>query len=343
MAEFNRNKYIFSSTPAIIEIGEDARKLREKQISFMLKELFLYKILIKDLVNIFPTYKDRNLILNIASYIYEDYELYEKIQKRRELPISIISKRTQISRTFLELWQDYILLYVIILSNPNYKCIQDYIRIEKKNSTSKLILKEYKKYDIKKGIIIKVNKRSVIVLTSEGELLKLKKDEEAKIGQEYKGLEKKGIRNYKLQISIGILLVIFLLSGFIYQYTTITRTVVIDTTSQLKFELNRFDKVIYAHSSTKKGKELIQSVDPEDKNIDEALENTLKYAKENEMIPGGSILITVSGDALKYGILENTAKYVKEEKIRVLVNNSGNQHNIKDMINDEKDSSDEKK
>ena len=49
MAEFNRNKYIFSSTPAIIEVGEGAR-IREKQISFMLKELFLYKILVKDLI-----------------------------------------------------------------------------------------------------------------------------------------------------------------------------------------------------------------------------------------------------------------------------------------------------
>ena len=44
MEEFNRNKYIFSSSPAIIEVGEEVRRIREKQISFMLKELFLYKI-----------------------------------------------------------------------------------------------------------------------------------------------------------------------------------------------------------------------------------------------------------------------------------------------------------
>ena len=348
MAEFNRNEYIFSSVQPIVDVSEETRKLREKQISFMMKELFLYKILIKDLVNIFPTDKDRNLILNIANYIHEDYELYEKIQKRRELPITTISKKTKMSRAFLEMWQDYILVYVIILSNPNYKCIQDYIRIERKTDDSitnrkELVVADDKKYDIKKGIVIKVNKRSVIVLTSEGEFLKLKKDEDTKVGEIHRGVEKKGIRNYKMQIFTAIVCIVLILSGVIYQYTKTTRVVVIDTTSQLKFELNRFNKVIYAYSATDKGNKLINTVKPKDKNIDKALEGVLKFANANEMIPNGSILITVSGDALKYGLLENTAKYVKEERIRVLVNNSGKQHNIKDMVKDEKDSNNEKK
>ena len=30
MEEFNRNKYIFSSSPAIIEVGEEVRRIREK-------------------------------------------------------------------------------------------------------------------------------------------------------------------------------------------------------------------------------------------------------------------------------------------------------------------------
>ena len=312
MAEFNRNKYIFSSTPAIIEVGEEVRRIREKQISFMLKELFLYKILVKDLVNIFPTYRDRNLILNIASYIYEDYELFEKVQKKRELPVAMVAKRTRVSRTFLEIWQDYILVYVIILSNPNYKYIQDYIRIEERSKTAELVPKESKNNDIK-------------------------------VGQEYRGKEKKGIRNYKLPICIGAVFLTFILAGGIYQYTKGIRTVVIDTTSQLKFEVNRFNKVIYTYSPTQKGKDLINAVNPKYKNIDKALEECLRYAKENEMIPNQSILITVSGEALKYGLLEDTARYVKEERISVLVNNSGNEHNIKDMVNDEKESKDEQK
>ena len=61
------------------------------------------------------------------------------------------------------------------------------------------------------------------------------------------------------------------------------------------------------------------------------------------MIPNQSILITISGEALKYGLLEDTARYVNEEKVSVLVNNSGKEHNIKDMVNDEKESKDEQK
>lgn len=343
MEEFNRNKYIFSSSPAIIEVGEEVRRIREKQISFMLKELFLYKILVKDLVNIFPTYRDRNLILNIASYIYEDYELFEKVQKKRELPVAMVAKRTRVSRTFLEIWQDYILVYVIILSNPNYKYIQDYIRIEERSKTTALVPKENKNNDIKKGIVLKVNKRSVIVFTSAGKFLKLKKEGDLKVGQEYRGKEKKGIRNYKLQICIGAVFLTFILAGGIYQYTKSVRTVVIDTTSQLKYELNRFNKVIYTYSPTQKGKDLINAVNPKYKNIDKALEESIRYAKENDMIPNQSILITISGEALKYGLLEDTARYVKEEKVRVLVNNSGKEHNIKEMVNDEKESKDEQK
>lgn len=342
MAEFNKNKYIFSSSASIIDIGEDARKAREKQISFMLKELFLYKILVKDLVNVAPSYRDRNLILNIANYIYQDYEIFERIQKRRELPITMIAKRTRVSRTFLEIWTDYILVYMIILSNPNYKYIQDYIKIEKReNSTSIMELDNSSENEVKKGIILKVNKRSILVLTSDGEFLKLKKEDGDKVGQGVRRQEKKGIRNYKLQISIASVLMIFIMAGAYFQYTKPVRVVIVDTTSQVKFNLNRFNKIIYAYSPTQKGKDLIAGVKPEYRGIDEVLKDSLEYAKSNEMIPDKSILVTVSGDALKYGALKETARYVKKEKIGVLVNNYGVKHNLKDMVKDEEEAKDE--
>jgi len=59
------------------------------------------------------------------------------------------------------------------------------------------------------------------------------------------------------------------------------------------------------------------------------LENQIKYCNEEEKISKGQVLITVTGNAIKHGILGDTSKYVSEEGINVKFNNAGYESNLK--------------
>ena len=54
--EFIRDRYVFSTISVVAQKGSNAAELREKEISLLTKELYFYKVLLKDLINHFPTY-----------------------------------------------------------------------------------------------------------------------------------------------------------------------------------------------------------------------------------------------------------------------------------------------
>lgn len=344
MAEFLRNKYEFSKSVSVLDVSLEAIKLREKQIFLLEKELFLYKVLLSDLVKNIPTQNQRNLLLNIAYFVIDNPEILERFQKKRMIPFRIISKHTHIKASFLDYTQEYIVAYIVILSNPNYKTIQDYIRVQytEDKSKDKDILLELKPEDECFGMVIKKNKRSNIILTSDGRVEKVKKTDEPIIGVEVKGVKKKGIKNLGVKIAIIVIFLLFLAYAAYREYNTPISTVVINTTSDIKLEVNKLDKVIYAYSSYDKGKILIDEIKPIDKPIDEALKKCLEFSKNNEMIPNDSILITVSGKALEYGKLTMTGNYILDNEIDVLINNAGNQHKLKESILRERNISEEK-
>ena len=342
MGEFNRTKYIFSSTTGMVDISSKAVKFREEQSAMLIKELFSYKVLLKDLISHSPNYRDRNLILNISRFILGEFEIFDIFSKKKQLPIYIVSKKTMVPKIFIETWQHYIITYTLILSNPVYKYIQDYIRIELNEESKAIDIYIEKNNDEHRGIVLKSLKRATIVLTSSGEFLKLKNIGH-EVGTEIIGKERKGIKHYKLQIAIASVLI--LLSGFgIYsEYTKVERTLLLNTTSQIKYELNRFNKVIYTYSPYEKGKSLIEYVDPLDDSIDDVLKKSLEYAKDNGMIPKDGILITINGKPLKYGIFKETGEYIVENNISLLINNAGSQHKLYDSIIRQKEEKNEEK
>lgn len=343
MEESKIDKYIFSTVPGMIDIGEKARSIREKQISLMIKELFLYKVLVKDLVRHNPSYNDRNKILNIAYFIINDVEIYERVQKRRELPLNMIGKRTRVSRAFLELWQDYIITYMIILANPNYKLIQDYIRVTTSEEIRPLSIMSEKSNNEHKGIVLKVLKRSAIILTCSGELLKIKINDECLVGKEISGVEKKGLKHYKIHIAVAIVLIMFTSFAVYKQYNTQTSIVLLQTTSQIKIHINKFNRVIYCVSPSDKGGDLINSISPLDEDIDTVIQQSIEYANENNMVPQDGILITVSGEPLKYGILKKTGEYIVDNKVRVNINNAGSEHKLYESTIRQKEEKNENK
>ena len=333
-----RIKYVFSSTPNMLLIGGKTDINRNKQIELFLKKLSLYNILLKDLINYPPKRKQRNIILNISYYILEDDNLRDCVERKKDLPIRNVCKKLDISDEFLRKWKEYILFYYIIFSNVDYKFIQEYLKIEEK-SNNVVNLNNVKKTEFFRGIVLKSLNSSAYILTSSGEIIKIKCDKNTKIGQEISGQQKKSFRNYKIYFCILIFL-IMITGMFLYSYYYKSKsTIIVNTTSSIKLECNFLNKVIYSYSETEKGTNLIISTDILHKNIDEAIKEILDYAINNKMIPtDNKILITVNGETLKYGTLKDTSKFLNEineknksenkSQISVLINNGGNQHKL---------------
>lgn len=331
---FIKDKYIFDFAPPMMLIGDAVENNRNKQIALFLNELGRYNVLIKDLINHPIKEIDRNIALNVAYYLMNNEDLFEIVTRKNDLPISKVSKLTRIKPENLERCRDYIITYFIILINPNYKAVQDYLRIKVKED-NKVISIPNKNKILHKGLVLKVSKRSACILTSRGEFFKIKTEDKVKVGEVCEGREKRILGNYKIHISILLVILIMIGSGIIIEYRRTQSIVVIETTSNIKIHINKLNKVIYAHSPTERGKELIGSTNILNKDLDEALFEILNYAVKNEMIDQSKkVLITISGQPIKYGALPKTSKFIDENKfisdnnIHVLINNSGNQQKL---------------
>ena len=337
MEKFQRYKYVFSSTPSMLDVGEEAERKREKQINLLLEELNDYTVVLKDLIIYKPTTKDKNLLLNVAYFIISNVELLDVFREKKEIPINKISKFTKIPQDFLVKWNDYIIMYCLILSNPEYALIQDYLKIEYlENYTEVLNHEENKKDKLEKGLVIKVNKKDDYILTSNGELFRVEKQNFEKVGEEYRAKEKKGLKHFKLEIGAFLLLLVAI--GFlIYKdYTNPVSTILIQSTSQIKIETNKYDKVVYAFAESEKGKAMLKHTDYLDENLDNVLEEFIEYANTHDMITEDGLVITVTGDPIKYGLLDKTGNYIVDNNVLVLINNSGVQQKLSQIIINEK-------
>lgn len=348
-SSFNRNKYVFTSIPSMLLVGDSAQNNRSKQISIFLSELNTYNVLLKDLVN-FPLKEiDRNLALNIAYYIYDNEELIKTITQKKDLPFSRLSRLTKIKVEYLEKCRDYIMAYYLILTNPNYKGIQDYFRVKLKEDDNVRKIPNNKQ-TIHKGVVLKSLKKSAYILTAMGEFIKIKTDNRVNIGEAAEGREKKTLKHYKLYISILLFLIIIIGSGIIIEYRRTQSIIVIETSSNIVIHINKFNKVIYAYSPTEKGDKLIENVNMLNKDIDQAMTETFEYALNNKMLEinkevptlSKKTLITVNGEPLKYGILSKTSKYIYDNNIPLVINNVGNQQKLPQHFNEEKEEKTEK-
>jgi len=347
--DFNKDKYVFASIPSMSLIGDLVESNRNKQINLFLNELNMYNILIKDLVNFPLKENDRNMALNIAYYIAENDELIKIISRKQDLPIAKLNKLIRIKSEYIEKCRDYIIVYYIILTNPNYRGIQDYFRIKlREDNNIRNIANENKK--LYKGLVIKAFKRSAYILTSMGEFFKIKTKEKINVGEIGEGYKKKTLRNYRIHISILLFILILIGSGIVIEYRISQSTVIIETTSNIVLHVNKFDKVIEASSPTDKGKQLIKNINIINKDIDEAVAKTFEYALNNGMLEinkeiptlSKKTLITVSGQALKYGKLNVTNKFISENNIPIIINNVGNQQKLPQYSPEEQESNTKK-
>ena len=314
--KFMKDKYEFTSASPIILMDSADRDNRNEQINLLIEDLNMYNVFLKDLVNFPLKEKERNIALNIAYYIIENEELRDNLNLSRHLNIPKLSRATKIKSDYIKKWKDYIVAYFI-----------------KRNRETRHNIIKQKTY---RGIIIKLLlHNSACILTSTGEFKKIKLKGELTLGAVGEGKKKIGSAIYK--IPVCILLLFLMIFGFnIYsKYTTASSIIVVQTTSNIKLHVNIYDRVIYSHSPTEKGKVLVSNLDAENRKIDDVITDILKYGLKNEMVSKeNTVYITVAGQPLKYGELSETNKFIIENDIKVVINNSGVQQKLEDNINE---------
>lgn len=329
MSNFQEDKYKFSmKTPSNLSL-DDVVESRKEEIERLKEDLLEYKILIKDLTYDEVSYINRNKILNIAYFIIEEMELFDYLNTTKKFPINRLLKRTPIDKEFYIQWKEYIITYVVILSNPNYKYLQEYIQIEEAiNILGSEEIMQINKEEEYRGIILSKGLNSAIILTSKGEFIKVKAGKDNKVGEDFIGKESFRLRKYKLQISIFLSILVVIVSLGLIQYRLIDKTVVIETTSSITLEVNKFGKIIDAYTQTEKGNIMLEKLNVENDNIDVSMKEILNYAIDNEMIPDTGVLITITGKALENKELALTEKFIEEKELKVKLNNSGDEHKI---------------
>ena len=329
MEKFQKNKYRFSSIKPLVLITDEVIEFRSQQIAMLISDLLKYKVLLRDLVKDNVSYSIRNELLNIAMFISNDIELYDRFIKEGDIPVDKIRIEARVDSKYINKYRDYIIVYTLILGNPDYKNLQDYIEIAE--NTEEDLEKDIIEYEEKNGvdgIVLESSKKNAIVMTSLGEFKKLKFKGTCFRGEEIKSVEKKSLKDYKLYASIvSIFALIFVLS-ILYKYNNVVSTIVVDTTSQIKLEINGFNRVLNVSSSTEKGNTLIAETGILDNNLDEALFKIMEYANENEMIKDSGTVITITGEALKHNSLEKTSDFVYKEDLKVRLNNDGSEHKL---------------
>lgn len=329
---FNRSKYKFSQRRSIkvVENEIDVKKKKEA-ISFFYKELRLYKVNLADLCSNIPSDEIRNVIFNIACFIVENEELMEAFFRKRDLPYRGIVKETFESKSFLDKWSDYIKFYVVMLSRPDYKIIKDYLQIaaiESVGDTEIALIKDEKK--MATGLALAKNKRYTIILTSDGKVQKLKLPD-SNIGYEVTGIKARGVKYYSKFIIPAASVLIIAIIAWIAISSSVTTTVVVSCTSDIKIDINRFSKVVNLTSETKRGKRLIADIDYESQSVDSLLNILALDIIKEEMVPQSpnKLLIVVSGKPLEEKDFILMKETLNDKNIQVNVNNAGTEVEFK--------------
>ena len=326
MDKFQSGKYKFSSVKPLFLIGNYVIGERGKEINILVDELIKYKVLIKDLISREVSYSQRNELVTISMYIAANFELYDSFINNYEFKDES-EDDTQIIDTGLA--SDT----VEFKYNDKYKNIQDYLQMvetsvdDSKNSDVKDIV-EYEAGLTVNGIVVWKNKKDAILLTALGEFKKVKLNEDVLIGQEINANEKKTLKDVKIYISILVVFILVFSMAIIYRYNVVTRTIVIDTTSTIKLDINGFNRVLNISSSTEKGAKLIEETNLLDQSIDTAIYKIIEYANENQMIKSTGIVVTVTGKELKHNSLEKTEDFIYRKNLKVRFNNSGLEHKV---------------
>ena len=136
------------------------------------------------------------------------------------------------------------------------------------------------------GIVMKTEKSTVYLMTSDGEFIKVKLNKKESlpiIGSEYNGavIEKSFVKNNIFKYASVACLMLFMLlgGGGAYAYYKPVSTVTISINPVIELKSNVLKKVISANSLNGDGKKILQEISLKNMTVDDALSLVLDQAK----------------------------------------------------------------
>ncbi len=137
-----------------------------------------------------------------------------------------------------------------------------------------------------KAIVAEIDKKQMIVITDQGDFVKLKRQMSAAIGDEIEFNAPKSYPAYKRLVTVAacFLACIFLSTG-VYAYYTPYSYVSVDINPSIAMSLNRFQRVISVDAITEDAAELIKDAGSlKNQEIDKALSQLIKSASDKGYI-----------------------------------------------------------
>lgn len=190
------------------------------------------------------------------------------------------------------------------------------------------------------GIVMNVEKKQAIIMTNNGEFLKVKIGKnKPNIGEIYSGEIIKEMPFYKYAAIAASLAFILLFSGVSYAYYIPSASVIIDINPSIKLQINRWDKIIKSIPLNKDGEKILSSLNIKNKSLNDGLNLIVEEAKKDNFINddyiknGSTIQLTIDNKKGKTLNLSKFESYSKQNNLNVKITTSEENNRNKDNSN----------
>lgn len=320
-----KNKYQFLEKIRLSPMDEESQDY-SAEIDNYLKDLKTYKVPLMGLSKDVPSKEDRNLFLNLALIINDDEKLKEQFTTQKKLPLKIISKRLEVPLFKLEVYENYLCAYTLLL-DKKYPLLS-------KTLTYGPRVKEHLTEVLKhmpQGIVLHSSFRHSYLLTRHGEFYRVK-NEGHEVGQFASGRKKRNPLKWKKPL--GFILIIALFSFGFYQYQTnqVQNTIIIRAVGEVKVEFNSFGNLIDILGTNPVGDKFVSSAEFEGKDMDTVLAEIIEQAYISGTIKErDELLIIISGDPLEENFFKEgkTHDRILSYQLNPKINNDGSFLDVK--------------
>ncbi|MFA9396870.1 MAG: anti-sigma factor domain-containing protein [Clostridiaceae bacterium] len=168
----------------------------------------------------------------------------------------------------------------------------------------------------KTGLVVKVDRKIAILMTSTGEFEKVKMIGTTNIGELYTGKTVKD-RNYSRYLVAAILMLFIMVSGGgAYAYYTPVATLEVSINPSIEIKLNRFSRIIKIKALNDDGEILVKNLDINNNNVDEGLTKVLEKAEKDNFIDEDYI---EGGNTIKVQVKSEKSLKINVEKFKEFV------------------------
>jgi len=316
-----KDKYIFLERPAIEIYNKNEILQREEEINSFLVELDLFKVKLLDLTKELPKKEERNLLLNAGIIINGNKQLFDKFMVQRKIPFKQLSKVIEEPVFELQNLNGYLVAYTLLLQEGKYPLLKRYLQYSLKENQD-----SFPKEDlIFSGVSIKALRHRTILLTSQGEFI-LIKGENDRIAEISTGTRTIIKRHWQKPLALAIAILI-VLGGIAYRLTTtIDNTIIIKAVGEVKLEYNSLGKLVSIKGITPDGVAFVEKAEFADKSIDTTMAEIIEQAYIQEVIKErDDVTILISGTPLPDDFFKQgrTHERILSYQLNAKINNDG--------------------